>query len=75
MQNPSVVVTPKTGGEFKCDLTIEDRPVPEIGDDDVLLEMASVGICGSGKKKVLDFSVPFPSFFKKRFILLSILFG
>lgn len=47
MKNPSVVVTPKTGGEFKCDLTIEDRPIPEIQNDEVLLEIASVGICGS----------------------------
>lgn len=50
MKNPSVVVTPKTGGEFKCDLTIEDRPIPEIQNDEVLLEIASVGICGSGEK-------------------------
>ena len=26
---------------------LEQRPVPEPGDDEVLLEMASVGICGS----------------------------
>ena len=26
---------------------LEQRPIPEPGDDEVLLEMASVGICGS----------------------------
>jgi threonine dehydrogenase-like Zn-dependent dehydrogenase len=49
MENPAVIVTPKEGGEFKCDLTVENRPIPTIDDDEVLLEMASVGICGSGK--------------------------
>ena len=52
MKNPSVVVTPKIVGKFECDLTIEDRPIPDIGEDEVLLEMASVGICGSGKRKL-----------------------
>ena len=30
MKNPSVVVTPKIVGKFECDLTIEDRPIPDI---------------------------------------------
>jgi L-iditol 2-dehydrogenase len=47
MENPSVVVKKIEGKEFSCDLVIEDRPIPEIDDDEVLLEMGSVGICGS----------------------------
>lgn len=29
------------------DLRLEQRPIPEIRDDEVLLEMDCVGICGS----------------------------
>ena len=48
MKNPAVIVTPKEGGPYKCDLTVEDRPIDDnLAPDDVLLEMASVGICGS----------------------------
>merc|ERR1712021_213467 len=47
MKNPTVVVALKEGGEFKCDLRIEERPIPQHKDDEVLLEMGSVGICGS----------------------------
>merc|ERR1712021_97590 len=47
MKNPAVVVALKEGGEFKCDLRIEERPIPKHKDDEVLLEMGSVGICGS----------------------------
>lgn len=48
MKNPAVIVTPKEGGPYKCDLTVEDRPIDDnLEPDDVLLEMASVGICGS----------------------------
>jgi len=48
MQNPSVVVSPIPTGDFKAKLHIQDRPIPEeIGDDEVLLRMKQVGICGS----------------------------
>jgi len=48
MQNPSVVVSPIPTGDFKAKLTIEDRPIPDqINDDEVLLKMKQVGICGS----------------------------
>ena len=36
MKNPAVVVSLKEGGEFKCDLTVEDRPVPDYKDDEVM---------------------------------------
>lgn len=47
MQNPAVTVALKEGGEFKCDLKVEEKPIPQHKDDEVLLEMGSVGICGS----------------------------
>jgi len=48
MKNPAVVVTPgKPQGEFPTTLAVIDTPVPEIGDDDVLISMQQVGICGS----------------------------
>ena len=37
MQNPAVVVAVKEGGEFKCDLRVEERPIPQYKDDEVTL--------------------------------------
>ena len=37
MQNPAVVVAVKEGGEFKCDLRVEERPIPQYKDDEVIL--------------------------------------
>ena len=49
MSNPSIVVTPipeeSTG--YPCTLQVIDKPIPEISDDEVLLDMQKVGICGS----------------------------
>ncbi|CAG7696146.1 unnamed protein product [Allacma fusca] len=49
----------------KGDLRLENRPVPEPGDDEVLIRMAVVGICGTDvsfwtKGKVGDFVVKEP---------------
>ena len=35
MQNPAVVVALKEGGEFKCDLRVEERPIPQYKDYEV----------------------------------------
>ena len=45
--NQSIISRREEGGEFKCDLKVENRPIPQHKDDEVLLEMGSVGICGS----------------------------
>ena len=34
-KNPAVVVALKEGGEFKCDLLVEERPIPQHKDDEV----------------------------------------
>jgi (R,R)-butanediol dehydrogenase/meso-butanediol dehydrogenase/diacetyl reductase len=36
------------------ELTVEDRPVPDVGPDDVLLEVSHCGICGSDIHFVLE---------------------
>src|SRR5688572_29642534 len=36
------------------DIAVEDRPVPEIGDDDVLVEVSHCGICGSDLHMVIE---------------------
>lgn len=47
MQNPSVVVDPIPSENFPTTLQIVDRPISTINDDEVLLDMQRVGICGS----------------------------
>merc|ERR1711937_424046 len=47
MQNPSIVVTPKPSDGYPMTLQVVDKPVPEPKDDEVLLDMQKVGICGS----------------------------
>jgi len=48
MQNPSIVVTPnKPQDSFPATLEVVEKPIPEISDDEVLLDMQKVGICGS----------------------------
>jgi len=65
MENLSAVLYKKREEYPQCDIVLEKRPVPEIGDNDVLLAMHSVGICGSDvsywvKGRIGDFIVNDP---------------
>jgi len=47
MQNPAVTVTPTPANGYPTTLHIVDTPIPTISDDEVLISMQQVGICGS----------------------------
>ncbi|XP_076817847.1 sorbitol dehydrogenase-like [Clavelina lepadiformis] len=61
-ENLSAVLYKKRDTVPQCDIVLENRPVPEPGDNEVLLQMHSVGICGSDvsywlKGRIGDFIV------------------
>ncbi|EOR00926.1 hypothetical protein E3P92_00361 [Wallemia ichthyophaga] len=44
MQNPSFILRKKSDG---LSVTYEERPIPEVGPQDVLVEVKKTGVCGS----------------------------
>merc|ERR1712071_211684 len=47
MMNRCVVVIPTEGDPTKKTISIQNRPIPRISDEQVLIRMSRIGICGS----------------------------
>ena len=48
MKNQAVVVIPEAPKDgYPTTIEVQDVPIPEISDDEVLIAMQQVGICGS----------------------------